>query len=389
MNTHLQTSICELLGIKYPVVLGGMGGAGTPALAAAVSEAGGLGVLGAADCGASELHEMIAEIRRLTDKPFGVNTLLPASVRREARASSDATSPAPQELLPQYETFARDFMAREDLVEPTPEAYARLHGLGRPHREGPRPFSQDFFDEQMAVVVEEKVPVYASGLGSPAAWIDRLRANGTRIMAVVGSPRQAKVMAEAGLDAIIAQGGDAGGHNSGIGTLSLVPQVVDVVGDTPVLAAGGIADGRGLAAALMLGAQGAWIGSAFLATPEANIHDFQKQAILDGTAESSTLSRGWTGKPARVLRGKWTEAWKSSSMEPLPMPYQQAVSWPVMAAALVAGRSDIVPGVAGQGIGLIHDIRPATEVLAGIVSGAEQCLAGAEMYFTSSWSVDQ
>tara|TARA_B110000503_G_scaffold130142_1_gene203174 strand:- start:8 stop:1063 length:1056 start_codon:yes stop_codon:yes gene_type:complete len=349
-----------------------MGGAGTPLLAAAVSNAGGLGVLGAADCGASELRENIAEVRRLTDKPFGVNTLLPASVRRGVEAGAEMQSL--QDRLSQHHAFAREFMRREGLLEPTAVQHAQLQGLGRPNREGPVPFTQEFFEQQMEVIIEERVPVYASGLGSPGPWMDRLHANGTCVMALVGTPSQARQLADCGLDIIIAQGSDAGGHNSAIGTMSLVPQVVDAVGKVPVLAAGGIADGRGVAAALMLGAAGVWVGSVFLATPEANILDFQKRAIIDGTAESTTVSLGWTGKPARVLRSKWTEAWKKSDIDPLPMPYQQMISWPVMAAASLAGRIDIAPGTAGQGIGLVHEIKPAGEVVASLVSEAEAVL---------------
>ena len=135
-----------------------------------------------------------------------------------------------------------------------------------------------------------------------------------------------------------------------------------------------IADGRGLAAALLLGAQGVWIGSLFLATPEASLLDFQKDAIVEGDADSTTVSRAWTGKPARVLRSKWTELWKSGDPEPLPMPFQQMISWTVIAAASVARRKDIAPGVAGQGIGLIRDIRPAAERVRRLLTEAERAL---------------
>ncbi len=372
----LKTRVCDILQIQHPIVLGGMGGAGTPKLAAAVSEAGGLGVLGAADCSASELRKNIAEVRRLTDKPFGVNTLLPASVLRDTQAST--LGHEPEVDLPDYQQIVKAFMSREGLPEPTEEEHEKLQGLGRPHRDGPTPFSKDFFVQQMEVIIEERVPVYAAGLGNPGPWMDRLRANGTKVMALIGSPKQARQVADCGLDLIIAQGNDAGGHNSPIGTMSLIPQVVDAVGDIPVLAAGGIADGRGVAAALMLGAEGVWVGSAFLATPEANILDFQKQAIVDGTAESSTVSLAWTGKPARVLRSKWTKAWDKSDKAPLPMPFQQMISWPVMAAASIAERGDIAPGTAGQGIGLIDSIRPAREVVECLVSGAETALESAK-----------
>ncbi|MEX2204892.1 MAG: nitronate monooxygenase family protein [Myxococcota bacterium] len=363
----LPTSICDLLGIEVPVVLAGMGGASTPRLVAAVSNAGGLGILGAAACQPDELRKWIAETRRLTDKPFGVDTLLPASVRREK--ADPSKGPSPLERLPQLQAFAREFMVREGLAKPEPPPAPQGGGEGR------RPtFSKDFFEAQMEVVIEQRVPVYAAGLGDPGPWIPRLRKNGTIVMAVVGAVRHARKVAASGVDIIVAQGHDAGGHNSPVGTMALVPQVVDAVAPIPVLGAGGISDGRGLAAVMMLGAAGAWIGSAFLATREAGITDFQKQAIVASDEENTIVSRCVTGKPARLIRSKWTQAWAESGLEALPMPFQSMVSGPVLAAGMAAGRADIVPGFAGQGIGMIDAVRPAAEVLREIVEGARQAL---------------
>jgi NAD(P)H-dependent flavin oxidoreductase YrpB (nitropropane dioxygenase family) len=360
----LRTPICDLFGIEVPVVLAGMGGASGPELAAAVSNAGGLGILGAAACSPDELRRWIDRTRKLTSKPFGVDTLLPASVRRGTYAKPAAKGKSPQELLPEYLEFAREFMERE--------------GLRRVERDLMRGgFSNDLFEGQMRVVVEEKVPVYAAGLGDPGPWIDALHANGTKVMAVVGAVRHARKVAASGVDVIVAQGHDAGGHNSPVGTMALIPQVVDAAGDIPVLGAGGIVDGRGVAAALMLGAQGVWIGSAFLATHEANLEEFQKKAIVEASEEGTTITRSVTGKPARYIKSKWTQAWVDAGIEPLPMPYQSAVSGPVQAAALAQGRGDVAPGFAGQGIGMITSIRPAREVLRDLVEGAERALAGA------------
>jgi len=362
----LKTSLCDLLGIEVPIVLAGMGGASTPKLAAAVSNAGGLGILGAAACGPEELREWIAETRKLTSKPFGVDTLLPASVRRQK--AEPGKGPSPVERIPELQKFAREFMEKEGLKFSPPPAPAAESGARRAI------FSKDFFEAQMEVVIEERVPVYAAGLGDPGPWIPRLRKNGTVVMAVVGAVRHAKKVAESGVDIIVAQGHDAGGHNSPIGTMALIPQVVDAVAPIPVLGAGGIVDGRGLAAALMLGAQGAWIGSAFLATNEAGLFDFQKQAIVDSNEENTTVSRCVTGKPARLIRSKWTQAWADAGLEALPMPFQSAVSGPVLAAGTAARRGDIVPGFAGQGIGMIHAVRPAAEVLRAIVAQAQETL---------------
>jgi len=372
---RLHTRVCDLLGIEFPIALAGMGGASLPPLAAAISEAGGLGVLGAADCGPDELREWITEVRSLTDKPFGVNTLMPASVRRGSPRT--ATGPTPQERLPDYEAFAHEFMQRASLAEPSADELAQLRSLGRKERGGPRRFTQEFFEAQMEVVIEERVPVYAAGLGTPAAWRERLRAGGTRVMAVIGTVRHARKAVEAGVEVIIAQGSDAGGHNSPVGTMALSPQVVDALDDVPVLGAGGIGDGRGIAAAMMLGAEGAWSGTACLATDEAGIPDFQKQALLEGGDEGTVVTRCWTGKPARVIRSEWTKAWDENDLEPLPMPFQQHVSWPVLSAASVAKRRDIFPGVAGQGMGLIHSLRPARDVFDELVTQTQAALARA------------
>lgn len=368
----LRTRICDLFGIEHPIVLAGMGGAAVPPLAAAVSNAGGLGILGAAGCGAEELREWIEEVRSLTDRPFGVDTLLPASVRRATY--KEQPGPSPQERLPEYQKFARDFMEREKLEKPSSEQLARAAGFGRRRSGGPAPLSKEFFEAQMEVVVEERVPVYAAGLGNPGPWMERLRANGTKVMAVVGQVKHARQVAETGVDVIVAQGHDGGGHNAPVGTMALIPQVVDAVGGIPVLGAGGITDGRGVAAALSLGADGAWVGTAFLATEEAGILDFQKKALVEGTDAGTVVSRCVTGKPARTIRSLWTEAWEDNELEPLPMPYQPMVAMPVLAAASVAGRGDIAPGFAGQGMGLIHAVRPAAEVVADLVVGAERAL---------------
>jgi NAD(P)H-dependent flavin oxidoreductase YrpB (nitropropane dioxygenase family) len=224
------------------------------------------------------------------------------------------------------------------------------------------------------VIIDEKVPLYVSGLGNPGPWMERLKANGTKVGAVVGKVKHAVQVMQAGLDFIVAQGHDGGGHNSPIGTIALVPQVVDAVGDLPVLGAGGITDGRGVAAAIMLGAEGAWVGSAFLAANESGILDFQKQAIVDASEDGTVVSRTVTGKPARIIRSLWTDAWVREDREPLPMPYQGMISGPVLAAANRAGRGDVNPGFAGQGIGMIKAVRPAAEILADIVEGTDRAL---------------
>ena len=364
-----RTSICDLFGIEYPIVLAGMGTASTPELAAAVSNAGGLGVLGCASAGPRQLREWIQRTRSLTDKPFGVDTLLPASVRRGANLKASSNGPLPQDLIPEYQAFATDFLKREGIAPADA-------GDVWPEQDGPTMLSKEFFEAQMDVIIEEKVAVYASGLGSPQPWMERLRASGTKVICVVGTVRHALQVVPVGIDAVVAQGHDGGGHNSPIGTLALIPQVVDAVGDkVPVLGAGGISDGRGIAAAMMLGASGVWIGSAFLASEEAGILPGQKQAIVEANEEGTTVSRSVTGKPARMIKSKWTALWAESENEPLTMPFQSQVSRPALVSANLAGRSqDVNPGFAGQGIGMIKAVRPAAEIMADLVEGTERVL---------------
>ncbi|MEX0942486.1 MAG: nitronate monooxygenase family protein [Pseudomonadales bacterium] len=372
----LHSSVCDIFEIEYPVVLAGMGGASTPELAAAVSNAGGLGVLGAAACQPEQLREWIRRTRELTDKPFGVDTLLPASVRRAAQTAADGKDDAedPMELLKGHMAFAKQFMERENLKDPYADRRRESSGDDLPI------FSKEFFEAQMQVCVDEKIPVYAAGLGNPGPWMDEFRYNGTRVMAVVGAVRHAVQVASTGLDVIVAQGHDAGGHNSPVGAMALIPQVVDAVGAIPVLGAGGITDGRGVAAAMMLGAAGAWIGTAFLAAEESGILQHQKEALVEGTEEGTVISRSVTGKPARIIRSKWTDAWEQADIKPLPMPYQGIVAGPVMAAGSAAGRADVNPGFAGQGMGLIKAIRPAADIFRDIVEGAEASLTRAAKY---------
>lgn len=371
----LRSRVSEMLGIRHPILLAGMGRASTPELAAAVSNAGGLGVLGAAGCGPHQLRDWIRRTRALTDRPFGVDTLLPASVRR---AAGNAGGVPATELLPRHRAFAAAFLASEGLVPPDAAALDALLGRDPADRDGPAPLSQAFFEAQMEVVIEERVALYAAGLGNPRPWMERLHANGTLVLAVVGTTRHARQVLAAGVDMIVAQGHDGGGHNAPVGTMALIPQVVDAVeGRVPVLGAGGIGDGRGVAAALMLGAEGAWIGTAFLATEEAGIAGAQKRALVEAGDEGTVVSRSVTGKPARMLRGAWPAAYAEAGLEPLPMPHQGAISAPVTAAALAAGRADVWGGFAGQGLGMVRAVRPAAEVFRSIVEGAERALARA------------
>jgi NAD(P)H-dependent flavin oxidoreductase YrpB (nitropropane dioxygenase family) len=382
---RLRTTICDLFEIEYPILLAGMGGAAGPELAAAVSNAGGMGVLGAAGCPPDVLDEWIARTRKLTDKPFGVDTLLPASVPQSlaALAPSSGGEFDPMSLIPAEVIEARDrFMREHQLTAPEPPD-GEAAALAVPEAAGPRAPRRrgglvgDFFKAQLDVVLDNRVPLYVAGLGDPGQeFVDQAHELGMKVMVVAGNTRHAQKALGSGVDAVVAQGTDGGGHNSPIGTLALIPQVVDTVSPLPVIGAGGIADGRGVAAAFVLGARGVWLGTLFLATDEAHLPSHQKQAILDATERDTIVSRSVTGKPARMIRGSWADVFERGEIKALPMPLQSFVSGPVTAAATVRQRADVWPGFAGQSVGLVKRIRPAAEVVEDIVAQTVAILDG-------------
>jgi NAD(P)H-dependent flavin oxidoreductase YrpB (nitropropane dioxygenase family) len=230
-------------------------------------------------------------------------------------------------------------------------------------------------DAQMEVVIEEKIPVFASGLGSPAQWVDRLHANGTKILSLVGNVKNAKRVAAAGVDAVVAQGTEAGGHTGRVATLALVPQVVDAVAPTPVIAAGGIADGRGIAAALALGAVGVWCGTAFLVAKEANQPPMQQQRIIAATEEDTRVTRLYSGKTMRNITNPLIEAWDASGIQALPMGLQGLLIQDLVYSVRKAGREDLLMNAAGQISGLLHEVRSAADILHDMVAGAADILA--------------
>lgn len=382
---RLRTAVCDLFDITYPILLAGMGGAAGPELTAAVSNAGGLGILGAAGCTPDELDAWITRTKTLTDRPFGVDTLLPASVPDRLEPTPSTSTPrAPTasgteqrpSYVPEEARAARNrFMEREGLEKPV-----RPPGSAPEERPGRRGFVRDFFNAQIEVILDHAPTVYVAGLGVPSPeFIARGHAKGMKFMGVAGQSRHVAKLRAAGVDAIVAQGHDGGGHNSPIGTMALIPQAVDTAGDLPVIAAGGISDGRGVAAAFMLGALGVWIGTRFLATEEANLPRFQKEAIMAAADRDTMVSRSVSGKPARMIRGKWAEFYERGEATALPMPLQGMVSAPVTLTAEASERVDVWPGFAGQGVGLVKDVRPAAEVFNRLLAEALERLDGTHL----------
>lgn len=364
-----------MLGIEYPVISAGMGPVAggimgpvaTSELVAAVSNAGGLGVIGGAGFGADRLREEINKVRSMTDKPFGVDLLLPSNYM--GGAASGEMPRDPRDLIPR-ETLAGVRKMAEDLgVEwleaPRPAATATAT----------RPRTGGMSDEQMEVVIEEKIPVFAAGLGNPGPWVERLHANGTKVLSLVGNVKNAKRVAAAGVDVVVAQGTEAGGHTGRIATLALVPQAVDAVEPTPVVAAGGIADGRGLAAALALGAIGVWCGTAFLVSREANQPALQKERILAATDEDTKITRLYSGKTMRNITNPLIEAWEASGLQALPMGLQGMLIQDLVYSVRKAGREDLLMNAAGQASGMLTQIRSAADILNDMVAQAADILA--------------
>jgi NAD(P)H-dependent flavin oxidoreductase YrpB (nitropropane dioxygenase family) len=367
MGTYtLRTRICDLLGIEYPILLAGMGptagggrgSAATAELVAAVSNAGGLGVLGGAGFAPDALRAEIRRIREMTDKPFGVDLLFPSNAVRPVEAAQGGD---PRALIPpEY----------WEIVKRLKEQF----GLPDVRAERPRELRTWRVEDQVEVVLEERVPVLASGLGNPAPFVPRCHELGIKVIALVGNTKNARRVAQGGVDIIVAQGTEAGGHTGRVGTMALVPQVVDAVAPIPVVAAGGIADGRGVAAALALGAEGVWCGTVFLATYEANLYDWQKQRILQATEEDTIVTRLYSGKTMRNITNPLAEAWEALGVKALPMGLQGLLVADLVASARAAGKDELLMNAAGQAAGMITRLRPAREVVEDLVRGAVEVL---------------
>ncbi len=372
----LRTKLCEMLDIKYPIILAGMGGMGGPTsgpeLVAAVSNAGGLGVLGCAFLSPRKIDEMIRKTKSLTDKPFGVDTIIPPEVPQTGTtAEFQAELPS---LAPSAATDEPDVIEklRKELGVPAPSG-----GRGYlANMAEDAVWSQEDFKRQVEVIIEHRVPVWAAALGDPAPYAKECHAKGIKIIGVVASVRGARRLVKSGADIIAASGAESGGHNSRIGTMVLIPQVVDAISPVPVAAGGGIGDGRGLVAALALGAVGVWCGTVFLGTHEAIYEDYHKQKLLESTEDDTMVSKVITGKQARYLKNRLIAAWDKAGLPTLPMPMQSIAIVPILDGAYEAQMADIVPAPAGQIAGMIKELKPAKQVMEEMVAGALQVLDG-------------
>jgi nitronate monooxygenase len=361
-----RTALCDLLGIEYPILQSGMGGVAGPELVAEVSRAGALGILAGLNVPADELRRRIRRVRELTDRPFGVNLWLHSELRPPTDPATipDRTLRGAQGALNRF---------RERLGIPTTS-----------ERPDPVP---DLVDDALGVILDERVPVFSAALGTPdVGTIRRCFERGIKIVAMVATVKDARVAASAGVDVIVAQGFEAGGHRStgakpasadsaATGTLALVPQIVDAV-SVPVVAAGGIADGRGLAGALALGAAGILLGTRFVATRESMAEEFYKKALLESEADATTITDVFSGLYARALRNTFAREYAESGAPVLPPLLQRNAAADVYAASSARQDGSYVPMWSGQSVGLIRDLPGAAEVVEAIVREARMVLTG-------------
>jgi enoyl-[acyl-carrier protein] reductase II len=312
----IRTRLTEVLGIEHPVMLAGMGGVSYHQLVAAVSDAGGFGTFGAATMSTEKMLDEIAKLKKITDKPFGVDLLT---------AMGDMTS-------------------------------------------------------QAEAAIDAGASVYVGALGVPVELIDMCHRRGVLVVNMCGKVRHAVQAVEAGCDIVVAQGTEAGGHTGRIATMPLVPQIVDAVGGkVPVVAAGGIFDGRGLAAALALGADGVWVGTRFIATTEARSTPGYKEALLAAAEDRTTITRAYTGKTLRAIENSYTKYFEQHPEELAPFPAQAARS--MTDGAMNLGSDDwsrVDPDKecypSGQGVGAIHELMPAGDLVRLFVKEAEEVL---------------
>ena len=355
--TPRAEALTKLLGIRHPIVQSGMSRVAGPELVAAVSNAGGLGILAALRLQPQDLRAQIRRIRELTALPFGVNLWLhPAVVSPSPVDSIDAG------MLEGVQRQLNRIRAHVGLAESSA---------------GPKPFP-DLVVANFDVIVEERVPVWSIGLGNPSAeMVARCHERGIRVMAMVTNVDDARAVAARGVDVLVAQGTEAGGHRSNwssaprdeAGTFVIVPKICDAVAQ-PVLAAGGIVDGRGLVAAVALGAAGVMLGTRFIATRESIAPDFFKQAVVAARPGDTEISRAFTGLPMRALRNAFTSEYGDAPV--LPPMLQSSVTEDIFTAAASRADARYAPMPAGESAGLIGDLPSAADVVRGIVEDSDR-----------------
>jgi len=362
----MKTAITELFGIDVPIL------AFTHCrdVVAAVCKAGGMGVLGAVAHTPEQLEIDLAWIEQeVGNRPYGVDLIVPA---KYAGSDQGGVSMADiRALIPaEHIAFVNDILRRYDVPElPSDDRPRRAPGTGGD--DTPVPFSANQADPQLEIALAHRTAFVVNALGSPPAhMIERVKQEGRLVGALAGKAQHAQRHVNAGVDVIIAQGAEAGGHTGEVGTMVLIPEIVDAVAPVPVLGAGGIGRGRQMAAAMALGAQGVWCGSVWLTTEEAETHPVVKQKFLAATSSDTLRSRSRNGKPARQLRTAWTDEWDNpANPQPLGMPMQPILVGEALARIDRAafregsGAEQLTNYFVGQIVGTMNAVKPAAQVV--------------------------
>jgi NAD(P)H-dependent flavin oxidoreductase YrpB (nitropropane dioxygenase family) len=365
----MRTTVTDLLGIDLPI----LAFSHCRDVVAAVSKAGGMGVLGAVAHTPEQLEIDLHWIEgEVGDRPYGVDLIVPAKYAGD-EGGGYSRDDIRQLLPPDAQAFVDDILRRYDVPDLPPSEPGRERGLGR--AAGAAPFSASAAGPQLEIALAHRTAFVANALGSPPQFlIDRVKEEGRLVGALAGKAEHAQRHAEAGVDIIIAQGTEAGGHTGEIGSMVLIPEVVDAVAPVPVLGAGGIGRGRQMAAAMALGAQGVWCGSVWLTTDEAETHPVVRQKMLAASSSDTLRSRSLTGKPARMLRSAWTDEWdRADTPEPLGMPMQTILTAQAQArinrAAHTAGSGaeQLANYFVGQVVGSMNRPKPAARVVYDMV----------------------
>jgi NAD(P)H-dependent flavin oxidoreductase YrpB (nitropropane dioxygenase family) len=355
----MKSAICARLGVEFPL----FAFSHCRDVVAAVSRAGGFGVLGATRHTPASIEIELDWIDEHVDgKPYGLDVLIPENLATRGEKGVTARSLAAR--IPQvHRDFVADLLKRNNVPPP-----AELV------RDGAAPYDPDQALEVLDAAFRHPIKLIANALGvPPPSMIELGKRHGVPVAALVGAKEHAIRQVKAGVDVLVVQGGEAGGHCGEVSTLVLVPEVLKAIkplGDIPVLAAGGIMTGRQMAACMALGAAGAWTGSVWLATTESETSEIFREKMIAATSRDTVRSRGRTGKPSRQLRSSWTDAWeKPGSPSPLPMPYQSLISEGALraversAAAGNPAARDLVTYFVGQGVGLIDSVKSARQVV--------------------------
>jgi len=356
MSSPLRSRVSRSLGVEYPI----FGFTHSPDAVIEVCTAGGIGILGATRSTPEEIGEMLQSIRAaIGDRPFGIDLVIPRGMPETNNR---------EEIEAQLPTDHKAFVSH------LYEKY-KIPAATGPGMRSRFVRSEESARRQLEVVLASDVDVLALGIGSPPDVIRAARAAGKKIVALVGSPRNARHAVDGGVDIIVAQGYDAGGHTGRIGTFSLIPQIVDMAGGIPVVAAGGVATGRHIAASFALGAEGVWIGSAWLFAKENHTEDIIIKKLIEAGAEDTVISRADSGKTLRQIKTAWSEEWEQpDAPDPLRMPFQDILIGDLLGAIGEYRVEPLMHTPAGQGIANYTAETTVADIMNDLIAEAEGVL---------------